>query len=93
MQTKRAIQYYWNEAKDEGKKAFIYQNETALVDKIINDVMMGKKVWISCDSDNKTQQLKTIFSMYDDIKCIALNKSSHSKENEKAFWQILMLKV
>lgn len=71
--------------KDEGKKAFIYQNETALVDKIINDVMMGKKVWISCDSDNKAQQLKTIFSMYDDIKCIALNKNSHSKENEKAF--------
>lgn len=71
--------------KDEGKKAFIYQNETALLDKIINDVMMGKRVWISCDSDNKTQQLKTIFSMYDDINCIALNKNSHSKENEKAF--------
>ena len=71
--------------KNEGKKAFIYQNETALVDKIINDVMMGKKVWIACDSNNKTQQLKTIFSMYDDINCIALNKNSHSNVDEKAF--------
>jgi putative DNA primase/helicase len=71
--------------KNEGKKAFIYQNETALVDKIINDVMMGKKVWIACDSNNKTQQLKTIFSMYDGINCIALNKNSHSNVDEKAF--------
>lgn len=70
--------------KSENKKAFIYQNETALIDKIINDVMMGKNVWITCDSDSKAQQLKTLFSMFE-IDCIALNKNSHSKADEKEF--------
>ena len=48
--------------KDEGKKALIYQNESVLIEKIMDDVMTGQNVWITCDSDSKAQQLKAIFS-------------------------------
>lgn len=69
--------------RDTGRKCFIYESMSDLIDKIYNEMSSGGRVWIAVESADRAEVLSNVFSKQYEVMMI--NSHNKNRKDQKRF--------